>query len=139
MKLMSADDFLDTNILVYAVLDEGPKVKVAQELIASGCILGVQVLNEFAAVARRKFGKQWNEIVQALGIIRDLSGDVVPITTETHDRALTIAARYGFGFYDALIIASAANAGCTTLYSEDMQTGQVIEGVTVLNPFVADA
>ena len=43
--------------------------------------------------------------------------------------------RYGFGFYDSLIVAAALDAGCKTLYSEDLQHGQRVEGVTIINPF----
>ena len=55
---------------------------------------------------------------------------------ELYLRALDVQARYGYGFYDSLIIAAALEAGCTRLYSEDMQHGQRIEGLTIENPFV---
>ncbi len=62
--------------------------------------------------------------------------EVLPITVETHQRGLQIAERYRFSIYDALIIAAALDSGCTTLYTEDMQNGQVIENtLTIRNPF----
>ena len=63
---------------------------------------------------------------------------VRPLTVEVHDRARALAARYGVPFYDALIAASALDAGCTTLWSEDFQDGQLLEdSVRIRNPFVS--
>jgi predicted nucleic acid-binding protein len=53
-----------------------------------------------------------------------------------YQRALDVRARYHYGFYDSLIIAAALDAGCTWLYSEDLQDRQRIEGLTISNPFV---
>ena len=52
-----------------------------------------------------------------------------------YDRALEVQDRYRYGFYDSLIVAAALDAGCTRLYSEDLQDGQQIEGLTIENPF----
>ena len=52
-----------------------------------------------------------------------------------YHRALDVKARWQFGFYDSLIVASALQAGCTTLLTEDLQAGQRIEGLTITNPF----
>lgn len=61
------------------------------------------------------------------------------MTVDTHERSMQMAQRYGLSVYDALIISSALLAGCTTLYSEDMQDGQVVDGwLTIKNPFAAD-
>ena len=61
---------------------------------------------------------------------------VEPLTIETHERGLTIASRYGLSVYDAMIVSSALLAGCTLLYSDDMQHGQVFDRrLTVRNPF----
>jgi predicted nucleic acid-binding protein len=59
---------------------------------------------------------------------------VVP-SEELYERALEVMARYGYSFYDSLIIASALSAGCTRLLTEDLQHGQRIEGLTIHNPF----
>jgi predicted nucleic acid-binding protein len=58
-----------------------------------------------------------------------------PLLLETHRTAHQICTRYGFGIYDGLIIASALEADCATLYTEDLQHGQVVEGVRIENPF----
>ena len=59
-----------------------------------------------------------------------------PLTAETHALAFGFSARYGFRIYDSLIVVSALEAGCTTLYTEDLQHGQVIEGLRIENPFL---
>ena len=56
-------------------------------------------------------------------------------TPELYRSGLQVQARYGFSFYDSLIVAAALEAGCATLYSEDMQHGQQIQGLTIRNPF----
>jgi predicted nucleic acid-binding protein len=96
----------------------------------------VQVLNEFVSVARRKISMSWNDVTEALHAFRVLCPSPLPITAETHDAAVKIAARRGYNIYDALLIASPLEAGCATLYSEDLQDGQTIDGIlTIRNPF----
>jgi predicted nucleic acid-binding protein len=129
--------FFDTNLLVYAALQPDPRSERARDLLARGGAVSVQVLNEFANVARRKLRKPWTEVTQALSDIRAFCSPPLPITLTTHEAALGIAGRLGYGLYDSLVIASALEAGCVRLYSEDMQDGQVIEGtLTIRNPFV---
>jgi predicted nucleic acid-binding protein len=78
----------------------------------------------------------WDEIGEALTAIRVLCPSPVPLTVETHEAGLRIAAQYRFHIYDALITAAALEAECTTLYSEDLQDGQIIDGrLTIRNPF----
>jgi predicted nucleic acid-binding protein len=133
---MSDKAFFDTNVFVYAIIQDDPRSDHAEELIAQGGTVSVQVLSEFAAVARRKTKMPWVEIRRALDGIKALCPDPLPITLDTHQDALAIAERYGYRIYDALIVASALEARCTILYSEDMQDGQVIEKrLTIRNPF----
>jgi predicted nucleic acid-binding protein len=99
-------------------------------------VIGVQTLNEFGAVAARKLGMPWEEILDALSALRELCpSPPVPLTVKTHDAALRIAGRYGYHIYDSLVIAAALEARCNTLFSEDMNDGQTIEGLTIRNPF----
>jgi predicted nucleic acid-binding protein len=132
---MSGEFFLDTTVLIYAVARNDPRAADAEELLAKGGTVSVQVLNEFVAVARRKLRMPWEEIVEALAAVRVLCAAPVAITIDTHEAALRISQRYGFHMYDSLIVAAAVEAGCTTLYSEDMQHGQTIGPVTIRNPF----
>jgi predicted nucleic acid-binding protein len=133
---MSASAFFDTNVFVYAIVQDDPRSSRAEELIVEGGTVSVQVLNEFAAVVRRKTRMPWDEIRFAIENIKALCPDPLPITLGTHQRALAIAEKFGFKIYDALIVASALEGRCTILYSEDMQDGQIIDNtLTIRNPF----
>jgi predicted nucleic acid-binding protein len=127
--------FLDTNILVYAVLSDDPRCATAERLLTAGGTISVQVLNEFANVARLKLKWPWPDIEATLALVRSRSTKVRDITVSTHETALAHARRSGLSFYDALIVASAIEAGCDTLYSEDMQHGRTIGGLAIVNPF----
>lgn len=133
---MSGRPFFDTTILIYAISEEDPRAEVAEGLLVHGGSINVQVLNEFAAVARRKLGMSWKEVREALTAVRTLCEPPLPLTVQVHDAALTIAAKYGYHIYDALVIAAALESRCDTLYSEDMQNGHKIGGLTIRNPFV---
>ena len=126
--------FFDTNIFVYAFLDV-EKRRPALAALARGGVISVQVLNEFTSVARRKWQRPWQEIEAAVGVIRVGFPEVVPVTVETHAAALTLARDHGLSFCDALIVASAQDAGCDTLYSEGLQAGLRLRDLAVVNPF----
>jgi len=129
------ETFFDTNVLLYLLSEDAAKADRAEELIANGGVISVQVLNEFAVVASRKVGMSWGEIRDMLLPIRAIC-QIEAVTPETHDRGIAIAERYGFSFYDAIIVASALGAGCKTLYSEDLQHGRVIaRQLRIRNPF----
>ncbi len=131
-----SDVFLDTNVLLYLVSDETAKADRAEALLADGGMISVQVLNEFASVASRKFGMPLPEIREVLKTVRAVCS-VQPLSVQTHDLALDLIERFHLSLYDALIVAAARLANCTTLYSQDMQDGQAIEGVVIRNPFAA--
>jgi len=128
--------FFDTNVLIYAVAENDPRGPRAEALLASGGVVGVQVLNEFVSVVRRKLRMPWKDVIEALDAIRVLCPSPVPVTISTHEAALLVAETHGFEIYDALVIAAAMEVGCTTLYSEDFQDGQIIDrNLTIRNPF----
>ena len=130
-----AGDFLDSNVLVYAFTSD-PRATAAQALLERGCTISVQGLNEFANVARRKLGMPWQEIRDALAAIRAVCPTVVPIDLDTHNDAMRLAERHGFAVYDALIVAAAWQAGSSTLWSEDMHDGMIVDGkLRIVNPF----
>jgi predicted nucleic acid-binding protein len=134
---MSADTFLDTNVLLYALTQDDKRSLRAQSLLQEGGTISVQVLNEFTNVALRKLQRPWPEITLALVTLRILFPAPLAITADTHRAAVTIAQDEGFSLYDALIIASALEATCTTLLSEDMQNGRMIRNcLTIRNPFI---
>jgi predicted nucleic acid-binding protein len=133
---MPARNFLDTNVLIYAVAKNDPRAATAEALLASGGIVSVQSLNEFVSVARRKLSMPWKEVREFLNLICILCPDPVPISLDTHKVAVGIAEKYGYSIYDALIASTALESRCKTLYSEDLQDGQIINRqLTIRNPF----
>jgi predicted nucleic acid-binding protein len=133
---MPAKDFLDTNVLIYAVGKNDPRASQAEALLASGGIVSIQSLNEFVSVARRKLGMSWKEVKEFLDLICILCPDPVPISLGTHKVAVAIAEKYRYSIYDALIASTALEAGSKILYSEDLQDGQIINRqLTIRNPF----
>jgi predicted nucleic acid-binding protein len=135
--MRAVDAFFDTSVLLYLLSTDAAKADRVEELLAARGTISVQVLNEFAAVSLRKLRMPLPEVKEILDTVRAVC-DVVPLTVETHDRALAIVARYGFSLYDSLLIAAALIAGSKRLYSEDLQHGQVIDRqLRVVNPFVA--
>ena len=101
-----------------------------------GGTLSVQVLNEFANVARRKLGFTVAEIIESLGAIRSTC-DIVALDLTIHDEALALLARYDLSIYDATILSAALVHGCSTLYSEDFQSGQRFGPLAIRNPFAS--
>jgi predicted nucleic acid-binding protein len=132
---MPAKRFFDTNILVYAFASNDPRSAQAESLIAEGGVIGVQVLNEFTNVTRRKLRWQWNQIEASLAVVEELFGPIAPLTTAIHANGVVLARERGLSVYDALIVAAAQDAGCQFLLSEDLQHGQRFGTLTVENPF----
>ena len=126
--------FFDTNIPLYLLSDDPAKASRAEDLLALGGTISVQVLNEFVAVVRRKQLASWPDLEDMLDSIKRVCR-VEPLTVATHERALGLAKRFGIPIYDATIAASALEAGCRTLYSEDFQDRQRFGAMTVRNPF----
>jgi predicted nucleic acid-binding protein len=130
--------FFDTNVLVYAMAQGDLRTPEAEGLLTQGGVVSVQVLNEFVRVALGKMKMPWGDLRDALEVIQIFCPAPLPITLVTHQDALTIAEKYRFGIFDALIVASALEANCPVLYSEDMRDGQVIDGrMRIRNPFRA--
>jgi predicted nucleic acid-binding protein len=133
---MSDRVFFDTNVLIYILASSDSRGKRAEQLFFDGGIVSVQVLDEFTDVARRKLRMPWDDVKDALKVIRIFCPDPVGITIDTHELALRIAEEHEIRIYDALIVASALEAKCDVLYSEDFQDRQVIDGkLTIRNPF----
>lgn len=128
-------DFLDTNIILYSILtDDLRKAEKAIALLRSGDVISVQVLNEMISVLRGRKKWSWNDTKSVLQATKDIL-EICDLTLESQTLAVEIAGRFNYFIYDANIIASAKLADCTHLWSEDMQHGQVIEGVQIRNPF----
>lgn len=140
---MSAECFIDTNLFIYQLeaIDER-KSATADRIIRRGiethdACISFQVVQEFLNTALRKAEIPLNKDQTRTymeEVLRPL-WRVSPSLT-LYNRALDVQARYRFGFYDSLIVTAALEAGCTRLYTEDLQDGQRIEGLTIENPFV---
>ena len=132
--------FLDTNIFVYTFDSREPKKRArAQDLVSDALTRGVishQVVQEFLNVATQKFANPLSESDALVYLDRVLGPlcEVLP-TLELYRHTIGLAARWKYSFYDSLIIAAALQSECTLLYTEDLQHGQEVEGVTLTNPF----
>src|SRR5437899_186078 len=111
---MSDRPFFDANVILYAFREGDTRGQVAETLLAVGGALSVQVLNEFVAVARRKFDRSWEEVRRALDILCVFCPEPVALTIEIHQHALQIAEQYGYSIFDSLIIAAALHVGANT-------------------------
>jgi predicted nucleic acid-binding protein len=128
--------FVDSNVALYLLSADPVKAQRAEQVLATDGVVSVQVLNEVAAVCRRKLGFAWAEIEDLLGSLRALCR-VVPLDLRTHERGIALARARQLSVYDGMIVAAALEAGCVTLYTEDLQHGQLFERrLRIVNPFV---
>ena len=138
---MSADHFVDTNILLYAHdVSAGEKHRRARALVEelwrnrSGA-LSTQVLQELAVNLQRKSQRPLGAAAVREIVVDYLAWDVVVNTGECVLEALDVQHRYRLSFWDALIVQAAERAGASILYTEDLSDGQVYGSVKVVNPF----
>ena len=129
--------FIDTNVLIYGYSEDEPdKRQRAIDCVRSGeAWISTQVLNETINVLKRKFSLSYSQIREA---VQELSEGfpIVLVSVNTIEMALNLAERYQYSYFDSLILASALEAGCQILYSEDLQDGQRIENqLMIVNPF----
>ena len=128
-------EFLDSNIVLYALGDDDAKRTIASRLMATWPVISTQVINECSHVLRRKLKLPANKVAEEMELVMVVAR-VQNVGLDEIRGAWQIAARYGFGHYDSLIVATALSAHCSTLYSEDLQHGQIIDDrLTVINPF----
>jgi predicted nucleic acid-binding protein len=131
------DVFFDTNILLYLNDDDSAKADVAQALLSDGGVVNAHVLGEVTNTMRgKRWNRTWEQVHAQLAVIR-ANTVVLPITVDTHGRGLAYAERYKLRYFDALHVASAVLANCKTLWTEDMHSGLMVDGLTVRNPFRA--
>jgi predicted nucleic acid-binding protein len=137
---MTAPDFLDTNVLVYAYDASAPeKQRIAQDLVrkavAGEIVTSTQVLAEFAATLLHKLTpaarpEDVTDVLDALSPIRTIVPDGGVVR-----RAVEARAQYGVHFWDGMIVAAAERGRCARIWSEDLNAGQEYFGVVVENPF----
>jgi predicted nucleic acid-binding protein len=133
--------FFDTNILLYSISrdpTEAFKCDRSIDLLdQDDGALSVQVLQEFYVQATRQTRSDPLPHDIAVGLMRTWTRFTVQdITLLVLEHALRIKITYGFSYWDSAIIAAACSLGCSTLYSEDMNHGRSVEGVTIRNPFL---
>lgn len=136
---MTGNAFVDTNIFVYAALkplDTTEKWGMAIDLLKSArsFVVSTQVLNEFAAVLMRK--NISDEDIESR--VENIATDsvVTVVTLETIRKAWELRKQYTFSYWDSLIVASALLAGCTTLFTEDLNHGMIVDKKPhIVNPF----
>ena len=126
--------FLDSNVILYLLSADTLKADQAEALLGQRPAISVQVLNEVTSVCHRRLHMPWPEIQALLDAVK-ATCNVVPLTVETHAKAVYIAQRYQLSFYDAHIVSAALASGAHTLMSEDMHHGFTLEGMRVQNPF----
>lgn len=133
---MNADSFFDTNLLIYFATDPIRRQRI-QSLVRQcrTAFTSTQVFNEFANVCLKKKLLTHTDIETALTLFANFL-TVVPLTERDTHLALKLQARYGYSFYDSLILASALSIDCHSLYTEDMQHSQKIASLTIRNPFI---
>ena len=136
-------EFIDSNVFVYLFDETDDCKREAAERIVDSALqnydasISFQVVQETLNVLTRNLPTPMS-VEGAKDFLRQV---LVPLwrvspSPALYDRALDLQSRYRYGFYDSLIIAAALDAGCTQLFSEDLQDGQRIEGLTIRNPFL---
>ncbi len=128
---------IDTNVLVY-LFDEYffEKRKIAEKLVFANPIVSAQVVSEFFNVSKRLLKiPKLDTLIKCNKALRNCT--IVPTTQIVLNHTEKLIARYDLQLFDAIIVASAIDANCTILYSEDMQHGFIVEGtLTIINPFI---
>jgi predicted nucleic acid-binding protein len=127
--------FLDSNIILYTLDTDDHKQDIALKLLAEGCFISTQVLSEVANVMLRKLGYGIEETRATLQQLNSTC-HVHVVQAKTISLALDVRQRYGFSYFDSLIVSAAQEAGCERLYTEDLQDGQLLDsGLKIANPF----
>ena len=140
---MSAD-FLDANVFIdlFDDADEHKRTvaeRIVSEALTNGhAVVSYQVVQEALNVMTRRLGASTDDARRFLEAVLDPLWQIGP-SADLYGAALDVRGRYGFSFYDALIVASALAAGCTRLLSEDLQHGQRVGDLTIVDPFRASS
>jgi len=139
---MSVKYFIDTNLFVYSFDNRQPQKKeralaLIQEALETGQgMISTQVIQEFLNVATQKFSVPM-KIEGARTYLRLVMNPLCQIypSLELYESCLELQAETKYSFFDSLILAAAVQGGCEVLYSEDLQDGQQVRGVRILNPY----
>ncbi len=130
--------FIDTNILIYFVKDSTGKAELIDTILLNNSenYISTQVANEFCNVALKKLNFSTGELIFSLENFAQIF-NIYTVNISTIKKALKIKEKYAYSYYDSVIIASALQTNCSTLYTEDMHHGQIIDNrLTIINPFI---
>ena len=136
---MAGRSFIDSNVLVYAEASDEPlKQQAALALLKrlyenNEGVLSTQVLQEYCNVALKKLRLSVPHIRAQLDLYEQF--EVVQVTPAIIRAGLDLQQIRSVSFFDSIVLASAHAAGCNVIWSEDMNTGEVINGVRIANPF----
>jgi len=137
-KLMQGKVFLDTNVIIYlfSIKDEAKKARAFDVINENNCVTSIQAINESTNVWLKKFGMNSKTIASLLESIELICDDILSVQRETIESAILLHERYGFSYFDCLMLASALEGDCDIIFTEDMNNGQVInETLKIVNPF----
>lgn len=127
---------VDTNILIYLHdISDDRKRKISEDILADNPKIPAQVISEYLNVTRRLLNLTKPEIVrQCVSLFKRC--EIIPTTHATLTDAAGLIEKYDFQIFDAIVISAALEAGCTVLYSEDMQHGLAVNNLAIVNPFL---
>jgi predicted nucleic acid-binding protein len=135
---MSGRAFFDTNVFIYLYADaERSKQEISRDIVnnAYECITSTQILNEINNVLIKKWRTPYETVKAIQNDVRHI-GEITYVTEDIIDKAVDLHFRYGFSYYDCLMLASALDSDCDIIYTEDMNNGQVIDDkLKIINPF----
>ena len=136
---MPARSFFDTNVLIYADDKAAPSKQrraialVAEHRRARTGVVSLQVLQEYFVTVTRKLGVDATIARRKVELIAEF--DVAAPDVTDILAAIDLHRLHGFSFWDALVLRAAKQAGCSVLFTEDMQNARQIDGVQIVNPF----
>lgn len=136
---MTAENFLDTNILLYAfsgASEDVEKSKICKELLLiSDAAISSQVMQEFVSTALRKPALGISESAIDVMVEYSLEIPVLPVSREVIMKGVELRRRFQLSHWDSTIVAAGLEMSCSVLYSEDLHHGQSFDGLKVRNPF----
>lgn len=136
MSAMTVKCFADTNIVLYTIGQDPRKTSIARGILSGRPVISTQVINEAISVCLRKLDFDREKAYAFADSIMRFT-EVLPVDEFTVRRSADLSIRYQLSNWDALIVAAAILSGCDTLYTEDMQNGQIFENrLHVVNPFI---
>jgi len=131
--------FLDTNLLIYLYSESETDKRdtVCRIFDSNYCVTSIQALNEACNVWLKKYGWDGAQVCKHLDNIHALCDEILTVNRSTINIALSLKDRYGYSYYDCLILSSALEGNCNVIMTEDMNHGQIISDyLKISNPFV---